>query len=102
VQLRSLRESIDKTTAVGWTLTGVFGALAEYERTLINERSAAAREARRARGLNVGRPKAVTPDQARQVRALHEMGESVPALVATFGVSRAMVYRLLAEESATA
>lgn len=55
-------------------LTGVFGALAEYERTLINERSAATREARRARGLNVGRPKAVTPDQARQVRAERRHG----------------------------
>jgi DNA invertase Pin-like site-specific DNA recombinase len=32
VQLRSLRESIDTTTAVGRMLTGVFGALAEYER----------------------------------------------------------------------
>ena len=76
--------------------------LAEYERTLINERAAAAREARRARGLNMGRPKAMTPDQARQVRALHEMGESVPALVVTFVVSRATVYRLLAEEPAMA
>lgn len=74
---------------------------AEYERTLINERSAAAREARRALGLNVGRPKTVTPDQARQVRALHEMSESVPTLVATFGVSRATVYLLPAEEATT-
>ncbi|MGH3536941.1 MAG: helix-turn-helix domain-containing protein [Pseudonocardiaceae bacterium] len=45
----------------------------------------------------VGRPKALTPDQERQIRALHETGEGVPALVATFGVSRATVYRLLAE-----
>lgn len=97
-----MRESIDTTTAVGRMLTGVFGALAEYERTLINERSAAAREAARVRGKAVGRPKALTPDQERQIRALHEMGEGVPALVATFGVSRATVYRLLAEHEATA
>ncbi|MGH7744826.1 MAG: helix-turn-helix domain-containing protein [Candidatus Dormibacteria bacterium] len=45
----------------------------------------------------MGRPKALTPDQERQIRALHETGEGVPALVATFGVSRATVYRLLAE-----
>ncbi|MGH3573768.1 MAG: helix-turn-helix domain-containing protein [Pseudonocardiaceae bacterium] len=50
----------------------------------------------------MGRPKALTPDQERQIRALHEMGEGVPALVATFGVSRATVYRLLAEHEATA
>lgn len=79
VQLRSLRESIDTTTAVGRMLTGVFGSLAEYVRTLINERSAAAREARRARGLNVGRPKALTPDQVRQLRTL------IPYLTARTG-----------------
>jgi DNA invertase Pin-like site-specific DNA recombinase len=65
VQLRSLRESIDTTTAVGHMLIGVFGALAQYERTLINERSAAAREAFRARGRPAGRPAALTPDQVR-------------------------------------
>lgn len=104
VQLRELREHIDTTTTttVGRMLTGVFGSLAEYERTLINERSAVAREARRARGLNVGLPRAVTRDQARQVRALHEIGEGVPAPMATFGVSRATIYRLLAEEGVPA
>jgi DNA invertase Pin-like site-specific DNA recombinase len=100
VQLRSLREGIDSTTAMGQFLTGIFGALAQYERTLINERSAAAREAAHARGKPVGRPTALSTDQARQVRALHEAGESVPALVATFGVSRATVYRALAEDTA--
>lgn len=102
VHLRSLRESIDTTTAVGHMLIGIFGALAQYERTLINERSVAAREAARARGRHVGRPKALTPEQERQIRALHETGETVPALMATFGVSRATVYRLLAEHKATA
>jgi DNA invertase Pin-like site-specific DNA recombinase len=102
VALRSLRESIDTTSAVGHMLIGIFGALAQYERTLINERSAAAREAARARGRHVGRPKALTPDQERQIRALHDAGEAVPALVATFGVSRATVYRLLAENEVPA
>jgi len=67
-----------------------------------SERSAAAREAARSRGKAVGRPKALTPDQESQIRALHAAGELVPALVATFGVSRATVYRLLAEEAAAA
>lgn len=95
----SLRESIHTTTAVGHMLIGIFGAPAQYERTLINERSVAAREAARARGRHVGRPAALTPDQIRQLRALHRSGEGVPALVATFGVSRATVYRLLSEET---
>lgn len=102
VQLRSLREGIDATTAMGRFLTGIFGSLAEYERSLINERSAAAREARRARGQSIGRPKALTADQARQVRALHATGEGVPELMTTFNVSRATIYRALSEVGATA
>jgi DNA invertase Pin-like site-specific DNA recombinase len=102
VALRSLRESIDTTTAVGRMLTGVFGALAGYERTLINERSAAAREAARERGRHVGRPAALTADQIRQLRALREDGESVQALMKTFGVSRATIYRAINGESAAA
>jgi len=87
------------STAVGRMLTGVFGRWPNMSaRSSMNGPLPPGR-------LGVpavstwGRPKAVTPDQARQVRALHEMGESVPALVATFGVSRATVYRLLAEEA---
>jgi DNA invertase Pin-like site-specific DNA recombinase len=80
-------------------LIGVFGAPTQHERTLINERSAAAREATRARGRHVGRPKALTPAPERQIRALHDAGEGAPALVAIFGVSRATVYRLLTERS---
>jgi len=96
VGLRSLREGIDLTTAVGRMLTGVFAALAEYERTLINERSRVAREAARARGRQVGPTPKLTADQARQVRALHEQGEPVPALMASFGnVSRSTIYRAL-------
>lgn len=98
VALRSLREGIDSTTPMGQFLIGIFGSLAQYERSLINERSAAAREAARARGRHVGRPTALTADQARQVRALHDMGENVAALVSTFGVSRATIYRALAEQ----
>jgi transposase-like protein len=40
------------------------------------------------------------PDQERQIRALYDAGEGVAALIATFGVSRATVYRLLAERPA--
>ena len=55
----------------------------------------------RARGRAVGRPKALTPDQVQQLRALHAADEEVPVLVTTFVVSEATVYRLLAEEQAT-
>jgi DNA invertase Pin-like site-specific DNA recombinase len=48
-------------------------------------------------GQSIGRPKALTPDQARQIRALHTTGGGVPELMATFGVSRATIYRALSE-----
>jgi DNA invertase Pin-like site-specific DNA recombinase len=97
IVLRSLRESIDFSTSVGRMLAAIFAALAEYERELINERATAAREARAARGLTVGRPRRLNADKARQIRALRNQGESIADLCATFGVSRATLYRALGE-----
>src|ERR1700739_3019594 len=55
--LRSLRECIDSPNAAGRMLAGVLASLAELELELGRERRAAAREARRARGQHIGRPK---------------------------------------------
>lgn len=94
VLLRSLREGIDYSTPTGRMLAGIFAALAEYERELMHERAAAAREAARLRGRHTGRPPRLTPAQARQVCALRADGESIADLVRTFTVSRA-IYRAL-------
>ncbi len=56
INLRSLREGIDFATATGRLQAAIFSAMAEYERELIRERAAAAREAAQARGRHVGRP----------------------------------------------
>lgn len=95
ILLRSLREGVDYSTATGRMLAGVFAALAEYERALMHERAAAAREAARMRGRHTGRPPRLTDAQARQVRALRTQGEPVAELVETFKVSRATIYRAL-------
>jgi DNA invertase Pin-like site-specific DNA recombinase len=95
IVLRTLKEGIDYSTSTGRMLAGVFASLAEYERELINERAADARAAAKARNASTGRPSRLTEDQKRQVRALHASGESVPALVKTFAVSRRTVYRAL-------
>jgi len=100
VLLRSLREGIDYSTPTGRMLAGIFAALAGYERELMHERAAAAREAARARGRHTGRPARLSPDQVRQVRALRAGGESIADLVRSFGVSRATVYRALGEAGA--
>lgn len=96
VMLRSLREGVDFTTSVGRMVAGIFGALAEYERTLIAERAAAAREAAALRGRHVGRPPALNPEQAALARRMRESGEPVSVVARTLAVSRATVYRVTA------
>lgn len=94
--LRSLREGIDYSTPTGWMLAGIFAALAGYERELMHERAAAAREAARLRGRHTGRPARLTQAQAREVCALRNSGESISELVRSYGVSRATIYRACA------
>ncbi len=102
VLLRSLREGIDYSTPTGRMLAGIFAALAGYERELMHERAAVAREAARLRGRHTGRPPKLTQAQARQVRALRDGGESISELVGSYGVSRATIYRALRDSDPVA
>jgi DNA invertase Pin-like site-specific DNA recombinase len=95
ILLRSLREGIDYSTAVGRMVAGIFASLAEYERALINERAAAAREAARARGKRPGRKPRLSPEQVALAKRMRASGETISTLVGTLGVSRATVYRAL-------
>jgi DNA invertase Pin-like site-specific DNA recombinase len=95
VALRSLREGIDYSTAVGKMMAGIFSVLAEYERTLINERAAAAREAARARGRHVGRKRVIDPTKVEHARILRADGKTMAEICGTLGVSRATLYRAL-------
>lgn len=65
VGFRSLTEGIDTTTAAGRMTFHVFGALAEFERDLIRERTMAGLEAARARGRKGGRPASMTEESWR-------------------------------------
>jgi DNA invertase Pin-like site-specific DNA recombinase len=78
-------------------VAGVLASLAELELELGRERQAAAREARRARGQAIGRPKAPDKSKAALARRMHTSGEPVSTIAAALGVSRATVYRVLAE-----
>jgi DNA invertase Pin-like site-specific DNA recombinase len=95
IMLRSLREGIDYSTPVGRMIAGIFASLAEYERTLINEWAAAAREAARLRGRPVGRKRAMTDSQLEQARILRSNGQTVAEVCQTMKVSRATLYRSL-------
>jgi DNA invertase Pin-like site-specific DNA recombinase len=98
IVLRSLREGIDTSNATGRMVAGVLASLAELELELGRERRTAAREARRARGQSIGRPKALDPSKAALARRMQAAGEPVATIAAALGVSRATVYRVLAEE----
>jgi DNA invertase Pin-like site-specific DNA recombinase len=92
----SLTENIDTTTPGGRLIFHVFGALAEFERDLIRERTRAGLAAARARGRTGGRPTVWTEDKLRTARAMRESGDyDVAAIAKVLGVSRASVYRAL-------
>ena len=71
VALKSLHESIDTSTSAGKLVFHVFGALAEFERNLIAERTQAGLSAARARGRVGGRPKTLNDDKRKLVVTLY-------------------------------
>src|SRR6478736_8095577 len=97
IVLRSLREGIDTSNPTGRMVAGVLASLAELELELGRERRAAARDARRARGQSIGRPKALDASKAALVQRMHASGESATTIATTLGVSRATIYRVLAD-----
>lgn len=98
IVLRSLREGIDTSNASGRMVAGVLASLAELELELGRERRTAARDARRARGQSICRPKALDDSKTVLPRRMHASGESANTIASTLGVSRATVYRVLAEQ----
>ena len=98
IVLRSLREGIDTSNAAGRMVAGVLASLAELELELGRERRSAAREARRARGQSIGRPKALDVSKAALAQRMHASGESASTIAATLDVSRATVYRVLNQQ----
>jgi DNA invertase Pin-like site-specific DNA recombinase len=99
IVLRSIREGIDSSTASGRMIAGVLASLAELELELGRERRAAARAARRARGQSIGRPKALDAKKAALAQRMHASGESASTIATTLRVSRATVYRVLADQA---
>lgn len=96
VALRVLTEQIDTSTPDGKLVFHVFGALAEFERDLIRERTQAGLAAARARGRTGGRPTVLTAEKLRAAESMRAAGEPVAAIAKELGVSRATVYRALA------
>jgi DNA invertase Pin-like site-specific DNA recombinase len=95
-----LQEAIDTTTPGGKLVFHVFAALAEFERDLIRERTAAGLAAAWARGRRGGRPSVMTAHKARVAQEMYRSGQYTVATIATtLGVSRASIYRHVADSS---
>ena len=95
VGFRSLTEGVDTTTAAGRMTFYIFGALAEFERSLVQERTRAGLQAARARGRIGGRPSLITPDKLAAAVAMREQGRPMHAIATALEVSRATLYRHL-------
>lgn len=99
VGFKSLQEDLDTTTSGGKLVFHVFGALAEWERDVIRERTHAGLAAARSRGKKGGRPKAMDEGKIRMARSLMaDKRNSVDDVCNTLGVSRSTLYKYLRQE----
>jgi DNA invertase Pin-like site-specific DNA recombinase len=92
----SVQESINTTTSGGKLIFHVFGALAEFERELIRERTNAGLASARARGRLGGRPKAITQKQIQMAKTmLADPNTTVKEICEALDVSKSTLYRYL-------
>ena len=100
VQLISLTEAIDTTTPMGQYTFHIFAAMAEFERSLISERSKAGMALAKARGKHGGRPFKLDKDKVKMAFDMYESQKfSVDQIAYAVGVSRNTVYRYLNKNS---
>ncbi len=93
---RSLTEAIDTTTAGGKLVFHIFAALAEFERSIIRERTSAGLAAARARGRKGGRPPALSESDLQEAHALlKDPGITVDQVAKRLGVAASTLYRHL-------
>ncbi len=99
IGFRSLQENIDTTTPGGKLIFHIFGALAEFERDIIRQRTLAGLASARARGRRGGRPPSMTPTKLALARQMYDSRQHTLAEISrTLGVSRASIYRHLGQQ----
>lgn len=97
IGFRSLQESIDTTTSGGKLIFHVFGALAEFERDVIRERTQAGLKAARARGRKGGRPRLLEGKKLQLARSMYADPAHAPKdICAALGISASTLYRAVA------
>ncbi len=95
VNFCSLSDPIDTPSSGGRLVMHIMGALAEFERGLIVERTQAGIQAAKKRGVRLGRRPSLAPPQVDHARALIERGESPRAVARTMHVGKSTLYRAL-------
>jgi DNA invertase Pin-like site-specific DNA recombinase len=95
IGFKSLTENIDTTTSSGKLIFHIFGALAEFERNLIRERTQAGLTAARARGRKGGRPKTLIGKQLSIALDLYDKRHPIAEICRTLKISRATLYRYI-------
>ena len=94
-QFRSLAEPwADTATSTGRLIIAVLGGLADVERDLIRTRTAEGRSRAKARGQHMGRPAALTPQQATEARGRRAEGATLKELADSYNVGRSTISRL--------
>jgi len=94
IGFKSITESIDTTTSGGKLIFHIFGALAEFERDIIRERTQAGLLAARGRGRQGGRPKSLTHKKLGMAQELYNnKSNSIREICNTLNISRATLYR---------
>jgi len=96
IGFKSLQESIDSNSSTGKLIFHVFGALAEFERDLIYERTVAGLIAAKKRGKIGGRPKALDQEQQQTaIKMYQSQKHTVREICSVMGISKPALYRYL-------
>ena len=97
IGLKSLQEGIDTTTSTGQLMFNLFGALAEFEKNLINERSRAGLSAARSRGKLGGRPKSLNRKQQQlAVKLYSDRQHTIAEICQMMKISKPTLYSYVA------
>ena len=98
ISFKSLQETIDTNSSSGKLIFHIFGALSEFERNLIRERSRAGLEAARVRGKQGGRPKKLSKDKRQLTVDLYEgKKHSIKQICDMTGISKPTLYKYIRE-----
>lgn len=94
IGFKSLQESLDTTTSGGRLIFHIFGAIAEFEREIIRERTQAGLSAARARGKKGGRRRVLTPQKIAMAKALAaDLNRTIAEICEVLKISPATYYR---------